>query len=294
MYDLTKIKPKSEFLYWFIRQGISGNFDIYVRENGEFNIKIGTCYAESWEIQSISLSDAYLNCDMNVIKEAFSLFYHRPEYIVGIQIPAEIINTTESNAATFEKLITGCVLMQMGDEAKALKTVKRFLDWFHSTDFYNAPASTRFHDCEHEGLLKHSLRVVNHIIMLLQLRKFSEVAANEAVFAALLHDISKCDVYELYMRNVKDEETGTWSQVPSYRYKNSKTPFGHSCSSLYLSQKYFPCLTMEQCLAIRHHMGAYGVSQSENSDLSEANANFKLNLLLQWADQSSVTVYGQV
>jgi hypothetical protein len=193
----------------------------------------------------------------------------------------------------YEKLIVGCTLLQIADEKKALKTAERFLVWLQSTDFFTAPASTRFHDAVPEGLLKHSLRVMNHTIMLLQLRKFNGVAVNEAIFVALLHDLSKCDVYELYIRNVKDEVTGAWNQVPSYRYKNSKTPLGHSCSSLYLSQKYFPCLTLEQCSAIRHHMGAYGISQSENSDLSEANANFGQCLLLQWADQSSVTVYGQ-
>jgi hypothetical protein len=97
MFDLSTIKSKNEFPYWFVRQGISNNFDIYANVNCEFRTKIGICHATD-DVQGISLDDEFLDCDMNVIKEAFSLFYHRPEYIVGIPLPAERIETTGTNA----------------------------------------------------------------------------------------------------------------------------------------------------------------------------------------------------
>ena len=81
-----------------------------------------------------------------------------------------MIETTNTNAAIYEKLIVGCLLLQYDDESKALKIAKIFLDWLRETDFYTAPGSTRFHDAEPEGLLKHSLRVVDNAIMLMGLQ----------------------------------------------------------------------------------------------------------------------------
>jgi hypothetical protein len=218
---------------------------------------------------------------------------HRPEYVVGMPIPLDVINTSGDNAAIYEELIIGCLLLQYQDDEKALKVATRFLVWLRSEDFYTAPASTRFHDSEPEGLLKHSLRTVNNAIMLMGLKKFAHVVPHEAILCAAIHDISKVGVYEQYLRNVKDEEAGTWSQVPSYRYKTSEFPFGHSTASMYLGQKYFPDLSMEQVLALRHHMYSYGIAQSETSDLSDACSRYPLVHLIQWADQSSITLYGQ-
>jgi hypothetical protein len=183
--------------------------------------------------------------------------------------------------------------MQYEDEVKALTIAKKFLDWLRDTDFYTAPGSTRFHDSEPEGLLKHSLRVVNNAIMLMRLRKFADVVPYEAILCAAIHDVSKVGVYEHYMRNVKDDATGVWSQVLSYRYKTSEYPFGHSTASMYLGQKFFPDLSMEQVLALRHHMYFYGIAQSETSDLSDACSRYPLVHLIQWSDQSSITLYQQ-
>ena len=37
--------------------------------------------------------------------------------------------------------------------------IEKLLDFLEKSDFYTAPASTRFHGSEESGLLKHSLKV---------------------------------------------------------------------------------------------------------------------------------------
>jgi hypothetical protein len=230
--------------------------------------------------------------DYDGIAKAFDDFKSsRPEYIVGMAVPKEIIETSGDNIVFFEELVYGCMLLTVKNEGKAIKIAQKYLDWLRTTDFAVAPASTVFHDAIPEGLLRHHLRTVNHIVALLELRRFKDVEAHEIILAGLLHDVCKVHLYEKYLRNVKDEATGVWSQVPAYRYRASPTPLGHGCSSLYISKKYFN-LTMEQALAIRWHMGAWNVAQTESYDLSEAN-NYPMVQLLQWADQASVTTYGQ-
>ena len=46
--------------------------------------------------------------------------------------------------------------------------IDKLIAWLEKTDFYKAPASTRFHGCHEGGLLEHSLNVYN----LLKLKLF--------------------------------------------------------------------------------------------------------------------------
>ena len=121
---------------------------------------------------------------------------------------------------------------------------------------------------------------------------FKTVVPHEAILAALLHDWCKIFCYQSTTRNVKNDETGQWEKVPWYKWKASPMPLGHGTSSIYSAQKYFK-LTKEQLLAIRWHMGKWYTAQNEDGDLSESNANFPMVLLLQWADQTSITVWGK-
>jgi len=299
MFDLSKIKPKSSFKYWFARQHITDLFDIFVCETddaGETKYtrigRCGTLLKNKYCITPDKNFKDYESINFDAIKSDFNDFFNRPEYIIGIPVPKEILETTGINAATYEKLIAGCMLLHENDEEKALNNAKVYLDWLKETDFFVAPWSTRFHDAEPEGLLKHTLRVVNHAIALMHLKKFSGVVLHEAILAALVHDLSKIGIYKSYLKNVKDDETGLWSKVPAYQYKTSDWPLTHGVTSMYLAGKFFK-LSLEQNLAIRYHMGAFHMSQNDLSELSEANTRFPMVHLLQWSDSFSITIYGE-
>ena len=288
MLDFKVFKPKSEFQYWFLRKGQSTEFAIMSEDKhiGDY----------------ITDEDIRLHDDVDVeeyeqmlkdIVSDFVEFTKRPEFIIGRKIPDALLTDTpiasdrrnEMKSYT-EQLIRGCCYMMYDDEL-AQKYATRAIKWLASTDFYDAPASTKYHDSDPSGLLRHTLKVVNRVIDLITIDPFRSINVAEAIIVAITHDWCKINFYESFMRNVKNEDTGVWEQVPSYRHKPSEYPFGHGVTSLYMAEKLFK-LTLEQALAIRWHMSIYDVSDYQKSDLFDANEKYPMVMLIQMADQLSI------
>ena len=66
------------------------------------------------------------------------------------------------------------------------------LAWLESTDFFTAPASTRFHGAYPGGLVDHSLNVYFALIDGPYVRDYS---METRAICALLHDLCKVDFY---------------------------------------------------------------------------------------------------
>lgn len=129
-----------------------------------------------------------------------------------------------------------------------------FLDWLDKrTDFFYAPASTRFHGACAEGLVMHSLNVFE------LLRQRNEREQNEnpesVAIVSLLHDVCKTQFYKESTRNVKNEETGKWEKVPYYSIED-RFPYGHGEKSVFLIER-FMRLKPAEAIAIRWHMGGF-------------------------------------
>lgn len=178
------------------------------------------------------------------------------------------------------------------DEAAAATRAHDIIAWLDTTDFFSAPASTKYHESFSGGLALHSLRVACNIIKLAEVSTFHNVELHSAVLCALIHDWCKINKYEEFQRNVKNDTTGKWESVTSFRYRdNIMIPLGHGEASMFLGMKMFK-LTLEEVLAIRHHMGAWAEQGSYNiNDLQYANENYPLVLLLQFADQLACVKY---
>lgn len=160
-----------------------------------------------------------------------------------------------ANAEKFEEIYTAKITRPGADE---------FLKWLKSTDFFTAPASTRFHGAYEGGLLEHSLNVYYELLPLV-------ADAETAAICGLLHDVCKADIYVHSFRNVKNEETGKWERVPCY-VKKDKFPYGHGEKSVYFIMKHMK-LADEEAMAIRWHMGAYDDAARTNLGLiSDAQA----------------------
>ena len=86
---------------------------------------------------------------------------------------------------------------------------RELLAWLETTDFFTAPASTKFHCACEGGLVQHSLSVYHTLME----RYFEEGTDNPESFAiaALLHDLCKANFYKVSTRNVKNEETGSFA-----------------------------------------------------------------------------------
>ena len=126
------------------------------------------------------------------------------------------------------------------------------LDWLGKTDFFTAPASTRFHSAYAGGLVEHSVNVYE----VLRERYFEPGDSKESfAIAALLHDLCKAQFYKLGTRNVKNESTGQWEKVPYYTIED-KFPYGHGEKSVFLIERFMK-LRLDEAVAIRWHMGGF-------------------------------------
>lgn len=162
--------------------------------------------------------------------------------------------------------------------------VDKLLAWLEKSDFFEAPASTRFHGSYEGGLLEHSLNVYDALSKL-NTQFHYEIPEESIAICALLHDICKIGMYKKGYRNVKDEN-GAWVKKEVYEI-DEKIPLGHGEKSCILLQWYMK-LKLEELLAIRWHMGGFD-SAVKGGDFGEGNAynQCKLAVLLHMADMTA-------
>ena len=170
-----------------------------------------------------------------------------------------------------------------------------FLEWLSGdkSDFFTAPASTRYHNNCPGGLVSHSLNVYDCLCDYMSRESIKkaigyEISDESIAIAALLHDVCKVNFYKESTRNVKDE-TGTWVKVPYYEI-DDKLPYGHGEKSVYVIGG-FMRLTREEAFAIRYHMGFS--SKEEARDVSAAFSMFPLAFALSVADQEATFLIEQ-
>ena len=164
----------------------------------------------------------------------------------------------------------------------------KLLDFLLSShsDFFEAPASARFHGSYEGGLVEHSLNVYDCLKDYLQRNRVKEtyhLHYNEESVAivALLHDLCKINCYQKGVRNVKKE--GQWIQVPTFDY-DDQLPYGHGEKSVYMISGYMR-LTREEAFAIRYHMGFSGGEDARN--VGKAFEMFPLAFALSVADMEA-------
>lgn len=162
----------------------------------------------------------------------------------------------------------------------------KLLEWLTSpaSDFFSAPASTRYHNAWEGGLCAHSLNVYECLRDYLGREKvkkeFGLLYSPESIaIVALLHDLCKVNIYKVSTRNVKDE-FGRWKTVPYYEF-DDQLPYGHGEKSVYMISAYMK-LTREEAFAIRYHMGFSEEGNARN--VGAAFEKFPLALALSIAD----------
>ena len=156
----------------------------------------------------------------------------------------------------------------------------KLLAWLDTTDFFRAPASTRFHGACAGGLLMHSLNVY-HCLR----EHYFEHGDSEESFAlcALLHDVCKANFYKPGTRNVKNEATGQWEKVPTFTIEDA-FPYGHGEKSVFLIER-FVRLKPAEAVAIRWHMGGFDdAARGGCFAISQAYDQYPLAVKLHLAD----------
>lgn len=164
--------------------------------------------------------------------------------------------------------------------------IENVLEELAKTDFFKAPASTRFHLACEGGLLKHSLNVYDAGMMIrgqvIQREPNMEALLPEdsVAIATLLHDTCKSDIYQNAILSRKTAD-GYWEKYPGYSVDYSAgLPLGHGEKSVIMLLSWGLQLTRDEMLAIRWHMTAWDLPLQSPEHKESLNAAKKLSPLV--------------
>lgn len=162
--------------------------------------------------------------------------------------------------------------------------ISNLMDWLEKSDFYFAPASTRYHNNFQGGLLQHSLNVYDELKRILV--AYPEIDAQEESISivSLFHDLAKVNFYTSEKRNRKRED-GKWESYDAYTIKEKFCFGGHGSKSVFIVQNFIK-LTPEEAVAINCHMGSF----DGNKDVANAYEQFGLAWALHVADEAATYI----
>ncbi|SDB47022.1 HD domain-containing protein [Ruminococcaceae bacterium FB2012] len=166
---------------------------------------------------------------------------------------------------------------------------ERLLEYLLSenSDFFTAPASTKYHSAFEGGLCQHSINVYECLKAYCERERVRclyglNISDESIAIVGLLHDICKINIYETSFRNAKNDQ-GVWEKVPYYAF-NDNLPYGHGEKSVYIISG-FMRLTREEAFAIRWHMGFSG--EENKNTIGKALEMFPLALAVNIADMEA-------
>lgn len=163
---------------------------------------------------------------------------------------------------------------------------EELLAWLEESDFFEAPASTRFHLSEEGGLCEHSVHVWEEMVRLLKAYPEIKTTGETVAIVTLLHDLCKIGCYKTELRNVK--EGNVWVKRPFFKFEEDFCYGGHGSKSVFLVQRFME-LTEEEAVAINCHMGFADRSPGDYS-LGGAYEQYPLAWLVHVADESAAYI----
>lgn len=188
----------------------------------------------------------------------------------------------------------------------------RLISQLEESDFFDAPASTIYHNAFRGGLCAHSLNVYDCLKKMCSALytpvdpETGEQGTTECPYTddsikivALFHDFDKMNKYESSVRNKKVysatgskyDELGKydWVSVPGYARKEEKDVFSigtHGENSVYMTETFIPLSTEEHCAIINHH----SVYDNPKNNITGIYSKYHLACLLHIADMLSTYV----
>lgn len=163
-----------------------------------------------------------------------------------------------------------------------------------NSDFFTAPASTKYHGAYAGGLCEHCLHVYYNLVNLNEMNgcNFDE---DTMKIVALFHDLSKMNFYETYFQNKKKyhaagkkhDEGGSfdWEAVSAYKVKDSKDRFifgNHEQTAEFMLRSYCPLTYAESIAILHHHAGMSWDCAQDN--ITEVYNRYPLAMMLHLAD----------
>ena len=136
--------------------------------------------------------------------------------------------------------------------------IDEMMAWLEETDFYDAPASTKFHGSVPGSLCAHSITVAKRLLEL--------------------------------ARNAKNEATGSWEKVPFYKFEPEHNVGGdnHGSLSCFLIGDHGIRLTEEEYAAVNNHMGV--TAAANVNTVWDCYEKHPLSWLLHAADEAATAL----
>lgn len=168
----------------------------------------------------------------------------------------------------------------LSTERKGIDGLLRHLQT--NTDFFTAPASSKFHNNFSGGLALHCLNVYKNFKALLDLKQI-QMDEDSIIITSLLHDICKCNYYVKEQRNRKKD--GKWESYDVWASSKSLSiPLPHSARSVRMLRGFIQIKFIEE-LVIFYHMGPFGGEDFEYRNLlKQVNGQYPQTLLFYTAD----------
>ena len=164
--------------------------------------------------------------------------------------------------------------------------------------FFTAPASAGHHLNTEGGLVVHSLNTCKAALALWEAMKplepslETEVKRESIIIASLLHDVCKADIYKRTVKKRKNK-LGQWEDSEGYKVSYKDFPMGHGEKSLVVVLLSGLELYDDEMLAIRWHMGAFGLNMNSYEDercYDTARKLYPLVSIIQTADGLAASI----
>ncbi len=149
--------------------------------------------------------------------------------------------------------------------------VEDLIEALEEMGFFTAPASANHHLNVEGGLLEHSLNTCKAALAIYEGLKpldpsmEKEVRRDSIILSSLLHDVCKSDIYKRSVKKRKNN-VGQWEDVEGYSVSYKNFPMGHGEKSVILLLCNGLSLYDDEMLAIRWHMGAWGINMNSFED----------------------------
>ncbi|MBQ6632025.1 MAG: HD domain-containing protein [Romboutsia sp.] len=187
-----------------------------------------------------------------------------------------------------------CILLKSIERPEA--DIEGLIHKLEESDFFEAPASSKFHNCFSGGLADHSLNVYYNLKRLVEIKHLeTTIPKDSIIICGLLHDMSKINYYEKTVKNKKiyTESGSKWDNLGTYDWvseegwsvKSEKDRFiygNHEETSEFMVRQYIP-LKVSESVAILNHHGGKG-HDSTGINISGIYHRYPLANLLHVAD----------
>jgi hypothetical protein len=145
--------------------------------------------------------------------------------------------------------------------------ILNLISWLENSDFFTAPASTKYNLSVSGGLAQHAINRLNSLLALLlkipitlpelleeaadsdidatYFNGIKDVTIESVILIGLLADVSKVRCYEKAIKNVKNEETQKWEAVEYWKWNEKFVYATRGTKTVFILQQFIKLFVEE-------------------------------------------------